>query len=88
MGWRRIVKTVYVVHMFRWGDEELHSYVHCVCETEAIAKVMGDEERMSRANKYEPKILAFEMLDKPVSRCVECNLVFEGKGWYCAKHVR
>lgn len=78
--------TVYVVHMFRWGDEELHSYVHCVCATEATAKTMGQQEKENRDNKYQPKIVPFEILEKPMERCVDCNNVYDStnmKGWYC-----
>ena len=47
---------LYVVHMYRWGDEELHSYIEGVYDSKELAEKHGAAEMESRANKYEPKI--------------------------------
>lgn len=64
---------VYVVHMQRWGDPELHSYIIGVYRTQLQAEVQGLREKEWRANKYEPKIIEVE-LDAPYTeKCDECD---------------
>jgi len=52
---------VYVITMYRWGDEESHSYLYGV-ETdkkEAIRKAAGEE--VQRGGKYEAEIAEIEI---------------------------
>lgn len=47
---------LFVVQMFRWGDQDAHSYIEGVYTTRRAANKHGNAERVSRAGKYEPKI--------------------------------
>ena len=49
-------KKLYVVHMYRWGDEDAHSYIEGVYDNKATARKHGKAEQEWRDNKYEPKI--------------------------------
>ena len=53
------MSEVYVVHAFRWGDREKHSYIAGVytCEQKAIER--GEYERDYRGGKYECEVLKF-----------------------------
>lgn len=55
---------LYVVHMYRWGDEENHSYIEGVYDTMEKAVEAEKHEREWRANKYEGKIWVHP-LNKP-----------------------
>lgn len=47
---------LYVVQMYRWGNEDGHSYIEGVYDSRSLAKKHGMAEVQSRAGKYEFKI--------------------------------
>jgi len=47
---------LYVVQMYRWGDEDLHSYIEGVYTNRSTARKHGRAEWNSRDHKYEFKI--------------------------------
>lgn len=55
---------LYVVHMYRYGDQDGHSYVEGVYSNRRQANKHGKAEEVSRAGKYEYKIW-IHILDKP-----------------------
>ena len=55
---------LYVVHMYRYGDEDGHSYIEGVYSNRKAAVKHGKAEEVSRAGKYEHKIWV-HTLDKP-----------------------
>lgn len=48
---------LYIATMYRWGDEESHSYVLGVFETKELALAAGQSERDWRGGKYEVKVV-------------------------------
>ena len=59
----------YLVIMYRWGNEENHSYPIGYFKTEVSAIKHGTRERNNRANKYDPKI--WELQDGLPTRIVQ-----------------
>lgn len=55
---------VYVVQMYRWGDEDGHSYIEGVYSNKEDAEKHGIAEQESRWDKYEFKIWT-HTLDEP-----------------------
>jgi len=55
---------LYVVQMYRWGDEDGHSYIEGIYVNRRLANKHGKAEEVSRAGKYEFKIWTFT-LNKP-----------------------
>ncbi len=54
--------VVYVVTMYRWGNREMHSYLHGVYSTKTKAEKAGDDEKAHRGgNKYYPEVLEVEV---------------------------
>ena len=53
---KKKTKRLFVVHMYRWGDEESHSYVEGVYDECKLAHKHGKAEQESRSGKYEYKI--------------------------------
>mgnify|MGYP000960774940 CR=1 FL=1 len=52
---------VYVVTMYRWGNQEEHSYVLGVWSNEELALLHGKNEESWRGGKYEPKVTSWEV---------------------------
>ena len=46
---------LYVTQMYRWGNEDGHSYIEGVYDSLEQAEKHGAAEKLSRANKYEFK---------------------------------
>lgn len=55
---------LYVVHMYRYGDQDAHSYIEGVYSNRRLAAKHGRSEEVSRAGKYEFKIW-IHTLNKP-----------------------
>lgn len=53
--------TVYVAHMFRWGDEEKHSYVVGVFTSRQDAIDACVAENIYRGGKYEGRVLETQL---------------------------
>lgn len=45
-------KEIYVVHAFRWGDRESHSYIAGVYRKKNAALTKAHDEREHRGGKY------------------------------------
>jgi len=56
--------TVYVVTMYRWGDQDAHSYPLGVYSQKTAAQKAGAKEQEYRGGKYEPGIKPFVVIDK------------------------
>lgn len=52
--------NAYIATMYRYGDDENHSYVIGVFDDKQMAKTAGDKEELWRGGKYECKIIAIE----------------------------
>lgn len=52
---------VYVVTMYRWGNQEEHSYVLGVWSNEELALLHGKNEESWLVGKYEPKVTSWEV---------------------------
>ena len=57
-------RVLYVVRMERWGDPEIHSYNIGVYDCLSKAKAAGNENKIERGGKYEPKIDMFTLNDE------------------------
>lgn len=66
---------VYVVHMQRWGDPELHSYILGVFSNQSNAEIAGNYEKEWRANKYEPKIIEVKFDYCSFYKCTDCGSI-------------
>lgn len=55
---------LYIVQMYRWGDEDGHSYIEGVYSNRRLANKHGKSEQIARAGKYEYKIWVHP-LNKP-----------------------
>lgn len=62
---------LYVVHMYRWGDTELHSYIEGVYDSLEEARLAGINEALWRDKKYEPKICIHELNES--KNCMESS---------------
>lgn len=47
---------LYIVQMYRWGDEDNHSYIEGVYDTREEAEKHGKAEEEARAGKYDMRI--------------------------------
>lgn len=56
-----IVTTTYVATMYRWGNDENHSYVLGVFSSLENAKKAMKKEANQRGGKYEGGIVGFEL---------------------------
>jgi hypothetical protein len=63
----RYTEPVYVVTMYRWGDQESHSYVVGVFASKLQAEHVAYDEREYRGGKYEGHITEWT-LDNPYDR--------------------
>lgn len=54
---QKIMKEVFVVMMYRWGEIKNHNYLLGVFENVEHAVNTGMEEKLSRGNKYEPYVM-------------------------------
>jgi len=55
------MKEVFVVMMYRWGEVKNHNYLLGVFEDRKKAVSAGNQEMLSRSNKYEPYIMKSEL---------------------------
>jgi hypothetical protein len=55
--------TIYVIHAYRYGDRERHSYQVGASLDRDEAFSIADDERVRRAGKYEMEIMAWQSMD-------------------------
>ena len=59
-------QLIYIVHAYRWGDRECHSYSVGVCTEKEQALALAEHEEDYQGGKYKCEVL-------------EWNLGYEGK---------
>lgn len=63
----QIETIIFVVKMFRWGEDEEHNYILGVFSSFQLAEAAGKSEREYRGGKYEPRITMWK-LDVPLKK--------------------
>ena len=62
---------VYVIIMYRWGEQEAHSYLHSVELDETIALEKAKEEEIQRGGKYEAEVAEMEIGDSTTRKYIK-----------------
>ena len=74
--------TLFVVIMYRYADEESHSYLLGVYDDRDRAVEEGDNESMNRARKYYPHILSVQLNDTKIRTVIlDCGDAMDNRDW-------